>query len=382
MRCFCRGCGIADAAEIADVSTTTVRRYLGRFGTALAAFHDRVVRDVPCTRLQVDEIWSFIYAKAETVRAMSSPPEQAGDAYTWTAFDPDNKLFLSWLVGGRGLEFATPFLQDVKARVRGKPLLTTDAHGPYPEAVQLAFGDDVDHVVIRKALGSQWNRETGERKVTVYAMHKEPQNQSDIDLSRASTSLAERHHGSMRNFMSRFTRQTYKFSKKFENHLHAQAIYAAYYNFSKRHDGFKGPERHFTPAMKAGLARGVFSYSDLLDEVDRYWAVAAVGRPSEPSPQALRHQGVIRLQPGATADSGFFVMHDAIKRQAKVHVGACRNCCHGAGRAGGGRSTAWYATGDDLEDAKRLAASLAPHDHSECAICITHSYRTRRQPAR
>lgn len=379
LRCFCRGCGIADAAEIAEISTTTARRYLERFGVAFADMHDRRVRGLHSARLQVDEIWSYVYAKAETVREMPNPPEGAGDVYTWTALDPDTKLFVSWLSGGRGEEYAIPFLADVRMRVAGRPLITTDAHGPYPKAVEINFGSNVDHVVIRKALRSQWDRETGVRKTTVLAMHKEAQNQSKVDLDLASTSLAERHHGTMRNFMSRFTRQTYEFSKKFQNHLHAQAIYAAYYNFSKRHDGFKGPERHYTPAMKAGIATGVMTYGDLLDEVDRYWATVDLIRDASAPPL---FQGVVRADAGVAIDAPFFVMHDATKRLAKVHRGECRNCRNGLGRSGGSKTTAWYAVDGGPDQARELAAALAPHDHSDCAICVTGSYRTREQPAR
>jgi hypothetical protein len=124
--------------------------------------------------------------------------------------------------------------------------------------------------VLKKEFKKWWNPQTGESGNVLTAVEKTAQNQSRVDISLASTSLVERLNASIRNSISRFTRQTYKFSKRLENHIHAQSIFVMYYNFVKPHRGLTGAERHFTPAMKAGLTNRVWSYDDILDEVDGY----------------------------------------------------------------------------------------------------------------
>ncbi len=130
---------------------------------------------------------------------------------------------------------------DLNSRVVGRTLITTDGYKFYPDAIQVTFGDTANHVVLEKEIESWRNPETGERGTRVRSFEKFPQTSNPIDLKLASTSLVERLNGSIRNFFSHFTRQTYKFSKRLESHVHAQAIFVAYYNFVKQHRGFKGP---------------------------------------------------------------------------------------------------------------------------------------------
>ena len=155
---MCRGNGICDIVEITGHSPTTVRAHLARFGEALAATHDRLVRGVSPRRLELDELWSYVYAKREKnisteVRKLA-PPDERGEFYTWTALDPDSKLFITFHIGDRGEGTAVPFLQDLASRVLGQVLITTDGHPVYVNAIQEVFGDRADHVVIQKTIKS------------------------------------------------------------------------------------------------------------------------------------------------------------------------------------------------------------------------------------
>ena len=126
-----------------DVSVTTVARLLRDIGPAWAAHHDRTIRNVRARHIRCDEMWSFCYAKRKHVTDAKTQPPEAGDV--WTALDPDTKLIVSWLVGGRTLEDATEFMDDLQSRLASRVQLTTDGHVAYPEAVEHAFGADVDY---------------------------------------------------------------------------------------------------------------------------------------------------------------------------------------------------------------------------------------------
>jgi IS1 family transposase len=132
----------------------TVTKLLVDAGRACGAFHDRTVRGVKAKRIQCDEIWAFTYAKAKNVAAAKAAPEGAGDTWTWTALDADTKLIVGWLVGGRDAGYAAAFMEDVAARLANRVQLTTDAHKPYLQAVEGAFGGDVDYAQLVKLYGT------------------------------------------------------------------------------------------------------------------------------------------------------------------------------------------------------------------------------------
>ncbi len=231
------------------------------------------------------------------------------------------------------------------------------------------FGTEADHVVIQKDIESWRNPQTGEKGTRVISMGKILKTRNAVDLSLASTSLVERLNGSIRNFTSRFTRQTYKFSKRLANHVHAQAIFFAYYNFVKAHGGLKGPERHFTPAMKAGVTDRVWTYDDLLDEVDRYWQHKAF----EPTLRVVSAHKFVPLSAGETSPLPYFVMYSPNKREAKVHKGTCHACRQGLGKKDQSSPNQWYAF-DTEKAARRCAEVLSARNHSVCSICVTGHY--------
>lgn len=377
LRCLTRGSGVRDCASIVECDPGTVVTYLRRFGTALRHVHESRVVRLRSTRIEVDEIWSYVYGKDRNRHRFDpKAPSWAGDYFTWTALDPDSKLLIALHVSKRTRQDCLTFLSDVRNRVSGAPLITTDSYPAYKRAVAEVFGSDVKHVRLKKEFKSVWDRETGDRQVRVTLMEKVPQrsNISERDIALASTSHNERHNASIRNYVSRFQRQTYGFSKTVENHRHSQDIYAAYYNFVKEHRSL-GSE---TPAMRAGVADRLWSFNDLIAEVSTYWAKQVEPLPDQGHCAANELQA---LPPREAAEHlSYFVCYDTLGQTAKVHAGSCCNCRHGLGRGGSGATNRWYGF-DDVDGARRAAAALAPGDDTDCAICIRKSYRTRFQPA-
>src|SRR5688572_9296987 len=151
---LCEGVSMRAIARMVDVSINTVSKLLVDAGKACAAFHDDNVRDVQTRRVQVDEIWSFTYAKQKNVGKAKAAPAEAGDTWTWTAIDADSKLILSWLVGGRDGGYALAFMDDLRARLANRVQLTSDGHRAYLEAVEGAFGADIDYAQIVKIYGT------------------------------------------------------------------------------------------------------------------------------------------------------------------------------------------------------------------------------------
>lgn len=148
---LCEGASLRSISRLADVSINTVSKLLVEAGKACAAFHDEKVRNVKARRVQVDEIWSFTYAKQKNVPAAKSAPAEAGDTWTWTALDADSKLIVSWLVGGRDSEYAMAFMDDLRSRLANRIQLTSDGHKAYLEAVEGAFGGDLSSSRIHSA---------------------------------------------------------------------------------------------------------------------------------------------------------------------------------------------------------------------------------------
>src|SRR5271165_3688719 len=148
------GSSMRSTSRVSDVSINTVAKLLAEAGEACEAFHDETVRGVRSKRVQCDEIWSFVYTKQKNVKAAKAPPRDAGDCWTWTALDADNKLMVAWTVGNRDAGTAHVFMQDVAARLANRVQLTSDGHKPYLEAVEDAFGDAIDYAQLVKIYGT------------------------------------------------------------------------------------------------------------------------------------------------------------------------------------------------------------------------------------
>jgi IS1 family transposase len=260
---LCEGSSMRAIARVADVSFNTVAKLLADAGKVCAAFHDEKVRNVQTKRCQVDEIWSFTYAKAKNVPTAKAAPEGAGDTWTWTAIDADSKLIVSWLVGGRDGEYAMAFMSDLRSRLANRVQLTSDGHRAYLEAVESAFGGDVDYAQLVKLYGAAPESMKGRYSPAECIGARKTLLEGNPDPKHVSTSFAERQNLTMRMHMRRFTRLTNAFSKKFESHVHMVALYAVWYNFVRQHKSLR-----VSPAMAAGLTDHLWSMEDVAALVD------------------------------------------------------------------------------------------------------------------
>lgn len=248
-------------SRVCDVSLNTVAKLLVDAGTVAADFHDNAVRKVKSQRIQCDEIWSFSYAKAKNVRSAKSAPEGAGDVWTWTAIDADSKLIVSWHVGDRSQHTGIAFMSDLRARLANKVQLTTDGHKAYLTAVD-ATDFDADYAMLQKIFATDVPG-PGRYSPPVVIGTQTEIIRGNPDPAHISTSFAERQNLTMRMQMRRFTRLTNAFSKKFENHCHALALYFFWYNWTRQHKAHR-----LSPAMAAGLTDKLWSMSDLAVMVD------------------------------------------------------------------------------------------------------------------
>ncbi|GEL42845.1 MULTISPECIES: DDE-type integrase/transposase/recombinase [Methylobacteriaceae] len=271
---LCEGSSMRSISRVVDVSINTVSKLLEDAGKACAAHHDETVRGVAAKRVQCDEIWSYCYAKAKNVAAAKAAPEGAGDVWTWTALDADSKLIVSYLVGGRDAEYADAFMGDLAGRLANRVQLTTDGHKAYLEAVEGAFGADVDYAMLVKLYGPAPGGSTGRYSPAECTGIKKTTIEGSPDEAHVSTSYVERQNLTMRMQMKRFTRLSNAFSKKFENHAHMVALYTVWYNFVKMHK-----KHRMSPAMAAGVSDRLWSMEDVAALVEAAAPVAGKRGP-------------------------------------------------------------------------------------------------------
>ena len=261
---LCEGSSMRSISRVADVSINTVTKLLEDAGETCLALHDEMVHGVQSNRLQIDEIWWFCYAKAKNVAAAKSAPAEAGDVWTWTALDADTKLMVSYFVGDRSGESAMVVADDLRARVVSERVqITTDAHNAYLGAIETAFGADADYATIQKIYGTDPTAARGRYSPAVCTGVRKDIVEGKPDLAHVSTSYVERSNLSIRMQNRRFTRLTNAFSKKFENHVHALALYFMFYNFVRIHKTLK-----MTPAMAAGVSKTLWSMEDIAERVE------------------------------------------------------------------------------------------------------------------
>ncbi len=255
------GMSMRAVSRITGVSINTVTKLLEDAGKACSKYHFRNVRNVKAKRVQADEIWSFVAAKARNVKTMKTPVYGAGSVWTWTAIDADSKLIISYLIGGRDADYAWEFMQDVKSRLANRVQLTTDGHKSYLDAVESAFGSDVDYAQLVKIYGPTIDRDGRYSPPECVGAEKHPIEGRPAE-EHISTSYVERQNLSIRMGNRRFTRLTNAFSKKLDNHLWMLSLYFCHYNFCRIHKTLR-----VTPAMAAGL-------SDTVHDLD--WIVGLI----------------------------------------------------------------------------------------------------------
>jgi len=245
-------------SRMADCSINTVTKLLVDVGTACAEYQDRVLRDLSCERIQCDEIWSFCYAKEKNVPEELKGQLGYGDVYTWTAMCADTKLVPSFMVGKRDAEYGNAFMQDLAMRLKNRVQLTTDGHKVYLNAVENAFGSEIDYAMLVKVYGNSGLEDqrryspaecTGAELVHV---------SGEPEVKHISTSYVERQNLTMRMSMRRFTRLTNGFSKKIDNLFYAVALHFMHYNFARIHKTLK-----VTPAMEARVSDHVWTLEEI-----------------------------------------------------------------------------------------------------------------------
>ena len=277
---LCEGNSIRSIERMVGCSKNTISKLLIDAGTACAAYHDEHVRNVDARRIQCDEIWSFCYAKQKNVATAKAAPVEAGDVWTWTALDADSKLIVSYLVGGRDSGYAIEFMDDVAKRLANRVQMTTDGHKAYLEAIEGAFGGDIDYAQLVKMYGKSPDSMKGRYSPADCTGTKKRRVEGNPAARDISTSYVERQNLTMRMHMRRFTRLTNGFSKKVENHAHAVALHMTYYNFVRQHKSLNG----LTPAMAAGVSDRLWEMSDIVALVE-----AAEPKPKKRGPYKKRN---------------------------------------------------------------------------------------------
>ena len=252
------GVSLRAITRLEGVSKNTLAKLVEDAGRAFSEYQDRVFRNLTCQRLQVDEIWSFVYAKARNVGTAKAAPDAAGDIWTWTAIDADTKLIPSFYVGNRDAECAQAFIGDLALRLANRVQLTSDGHKPYLEAVEQSFGADIDYVMLIKHYGEPIGA-LGRYSPGECTGIEQRRVEGRPDKAHVSISYVERANLSIPMGTRRFTRLTNAFSKKAANHEHAVAIYFMHSNFVRIHQTLR-----CTPAMAAGVTKTLWELADMV----------------------------------------------------------------------------------------------------------------------
>jgi IS1 family transposase len=233
---------------------------------ACTDYQDRTLRNLKCRRVQLDEIWSFVYAKQKNVAKAKAAPIDAGDVWTWVAIDAETKLVPSWRIGDRSSETAIAFADDLAKRLASRIQITSDGHKAYLEAIEGAFGGDVDYGMLIKVYGPAPEGQRRYSPAECIGAHKQ-RIEGNPDMKHVSTSYVERQNLTMRMSMRRFTRLTNAFSKKLDNHAHSVALHYMHYNFCRIHKTLR-----VTPAMAAGVTDKLWSVADIVTVLEAWEA--------------------------------------------------------------------------------------------------------------
>ncbi len=252
------GNSLRATARMCGINVNTVMWLLEDIGRVCADYQDRVLRNLKCKRVQCDEIWSFVYAKEKNVPSDKKGQFGYGDVWTWVAIDADTKLVPSFMVGNRDLRSAKMFIDDLAGRLANRVQLTTDGLRAYLEAVEGAFGADIDYAQLVKIYGAS-QEEVRYSPAECLGCERRAVT-GKPDPKHISTSYSERQNLTMRMQIRRFTRLTNAFSKKVENHAYHVALHYMHYNFCRVHTTLR-----VTPAMEAGITDHVWGIGEIVD---------------------------------------------------------------------------------------------------------------------
>lgn len=266
---LCEGNSIRATVRLTGASKNTIAKLLVTAGQACMAYQDRVLVNLKCRKIQVDELWAFVGAKEKNVPAERKGDGTIGDIWTWVAIDAESKLVPAWYIGDRDSQAAMFFMDNLAKRLANRVQLTSDGYRPYLEAVEGAFGTDIDYAMLVKMYGEPTGASSPERKYspgecTGILKRKVEGNPNPRDVS---TSYAERNNGIIRQHCKRYARLTLAFSKKIENHVYAFALHTMYHNFVK----ISGAHR-MTPAQAAGVDSRLWEIGDIVKVVEAWEA--------------------------------------------------------------------------------------------------------------
>jgi len=264
------GMSLRAISRTTGASKNTIVKLLEDAGKAFSDYQDRTLRGLRCKRVQVDEIWAFVYAKAKNAKTAKAAPEGAGDCWTWMAIDADTKLIPSFYVGARDAYAAQAFIGDLAARLANRVQLTSDGHKPYLEAVEQSFGADIDYAMLVKIYGDTPGQGRYSPGECIGAEQRRVEGRPDP--AHVSTSYAERANLTLRMGSRRFTRLTNAFSKKVENHAYSVAIHTMHYNFVRIHQTLR-----CSPAMAAGVTAKLWELADMVAVLETWEAAQAQG---------------------------------------------------------------------------------------------------------
>ena len=257
--CLIEGCSIRSTVRMTGVAKKTVMRVLVEVGEICADYQDRVFRNLSTRRLQLDEMWAWIYCKEKNrTEEIAKTHPDSGDVWLWVAMDADTKLVPSWMLGQRDTVTATAFVSDLASRLSNRVQITTDGHRPYLEAVETAFGMEVDYSILQKIYGSVLENETRYSPAKCIGIDVRHVSGSP-DPKHICTSHVERQNWTVRTKMRRYTRLSNGFSRKLRNHAAATALNYFAYNFIQIHSTLRT-----SPAMAAGVTNRLWDVADLV----------------------------------------------------------------------------------------------------------------------
>jgi len=262
INCLVEGCSLRSTQRMTGFAKKTIARLQVEIGQACLAYHDNAMRDLPCKVLQVDEVWSFTYCKQANVPEHLQGSQNLGDTWTWIAIDADSKLIPCWHIGKRDYLDASKFIGNLAGRLASRVQLTSDGHRPYLQAVEDAFGAEIDYSMLIKLYGKPMQNEARYSPPVCIGAKKRKIIGKPVK-SLVSTSYIERQNLTLRMNNRRFTRLTNAFSKNIENHKWSCALHFFHYNFARIHQTLR-----VTPAMQAGVCDHVWSTEEIAALLD------------------------------------------------------------------------------------------------------------------